>query len=238
MRKNKLTLSLLCVAACMSFAPATTKLKYKEKINIKVAEPSDICLTPSGDGLYIVSDEGWFCETDLKGNIKRRSTLSGTDFEGVYANKDFVFVSDETARRVYKLDHQDLKVVTTYDVPYGGGRNSGFESLTYNEKKKAFVLVSEKSPVMLFEYDENFKRMNEVKLNIARDISAATYHDGAIWLLSDEDMTVFKLDPTTYEVIAKYKIDILNPEGIAFTKDGNMIICADDLRRLYYFNKP
>ncbi|MEO8769406.1 MAG: SdiA-regulated domain-containing protein [Ferruginibacter sp.] len=236
MKKITASLSIIAVLALGSFT--VKKLMFTGKNDIKVPEPSDICLTPSGNGLYIASDEGGLYETDLHGKIIRKSSLVGTDFEGVYSNDNFVFVMDESARKVYKLDHKDLKSVATFELPYNGARNAGFESITFNEKKNVFVTVSEKHPVTIFEYDETFHKVNEVKFNAARDISSATWHDGNIWLLSDEDMKIFRLDPMTYEITEKYSINVLNPEGIAFDKEGKLIICSDDMRKLYYYNKP
>ena len=32
-----------------------------------------------------------------------------------------------------------------------------------------------------------------------------------------------------------YKIDVLNPEGLAFDADGNVTITSDNLQRIYFF---
>jgi hypothetical protein len=31
---------------------------------------------------------------------------------------------------------------------------------------------------------------------------------------------------------------VINPEGLAFDKDGNLLITCDDMQRIYYFNNP
>jgi uncharacterized protein YjiK len=122
-------------------------------------------------------------------------------------------------------------------VPYSGGRNKGFESLAFNEHKSCFVLITEKDPCIIIELDKDFRPTNEIRWTLARDISSATYYDNHIWLLSDEDMTVFKCNPKNYEVHSKWKINVHNPEGIVFHKE-KMLIVADDLERLYYFTQP
>ena len=87
--------------------------------------------------------------------------------------------------------------------------------------------------------DSNFKINNQIDLsNIARDISSAYYYQNALWLLSDEDMMLIKLNPQTYEVIQKWSLPVINPEGFTFDKDGNLIITCDDMQRIYFFNNP
>lgn len=214
----------------------TPRLRYSSYISIRVPEPSDVALSPQKNSLYIVSDdEAAVFELDFNGKILRRSETLGIDLEAVCARPDFLYVADETPRKIYQLDYNTLKVTRTFSVPYSGGRNKGYESLTYNETKKCFVLITEKDPIYIFELDHDFRQINEIRWKKARDISSATFHDGFIWLLSDEDMAMFKCDPNTYDVISKFRINVHNPEGIAF-HDGKMFIAADDLERLYFFN--
>jgi uncharacterized protein YjiK len=236
MKKIQTLLLVLPVIFFLSFATAK-HLTSREKKIIKVPEPSDICFSKNGN-TYIVSDNGYLYQTDGQGKIIRKSSFTGTDFEGVYADEQYVYIMDESARRVHKLDQQKLERVATYDLPYNGARNSGYESITFNEEKKVFVTVSEKNPVTIFEYDKDFRKLNEIPFHKARDISSATWHEGNIWLLSDEDMKVFKLDPNTYKVKDEFSISVINPEGIAFDPAGNLVICSDDRQMLYFFNKP
>jgi uncharacterized protein YjiK len=124
-------------------------------------------------------------------------------------------------------------------VPFGGGRNRGYEALTFNKDKNTFILVVEKDPITLLELDVHFSIINEINLSkIARDIAAATFHNGFLWLLSDEDRVVLKLNATTYQVSEKWKLPVINPEGLTFDKDGNLVITCDDMQRIYYFNNP
>lgn len=238
MRKLTSILFILLASWTVCRAQVKKKMHYQSKVVIKVPEPSDICLSPDKNTMFIVSDKGMVFQTDLKGKVIKASSVLGTDFEGVYADSAFVYVADETARLVYKLDQQTLEKVGVYEVPYSGARNSGVESLTYNEARKRFVMITEKNPILIFELDGDFKKVNREKFTASRDISAATYHDGFLWLLGDEDRTVFKLDANNYQVLESILINVPNPEGIAFDKEGKMIICGDDTTTLYYFNKP
>jgi len=220
--------------------PANNKppvIKHTGWISLKVPEPSDLALGLS-QNLFIVSDNGYLFETDLKGKIIRKAKFSGTDFEGVYATEKGVFVVDESPRKIFLFDPLSLEVKSTFTIPYSGARNKGFESITYNEVKKSFVLITEHDPLVIFELDSMFRMTNQMEWNFASDISSATWHNGFIWLLSDEDMTIFKCDPVTYTPLNKWKINVINPEGISFDPSGNLLILSDDMARLYFFENP
>lgn len=206
--------------------------------NIKVHEPSDVCSAPGNSNLFMVSDDGNLFETDGQGKIIRKASFEGIDFEAVHVNETTVFVVDETLRKIRVFDRQTLSLVKTINVPYSGGRNKGFESITYNESKKCFVLVTESDPIYIIEYNEAFQQINELRFEGAKDISSARWHNNKLWLLSDEEMTVFQLNPENYSVEKSYKIPVLNPEGLCFNGNNEMLITSDDLEKLYFFKAP
>jgi len=211
--------------------------KFKEDhfSNVEVKEPSDIVYDAATNHFFIVNDGGTFSECDLTGKVIRTAKEKGWDFEAIEIKDDYIYIGDESARKVHKYKKSDLSLVTSYETPYSGPRNSGFESLTYNETKHCFVMVIEKNPVTLYEMDENFKTIKTMPFKGVKDISAARWYNGFMYLLSDEDMEILKCDPNTYEVLEEYSIKVLNPEGIAFDKDGNVVITSDKLQRIYYY---
>jgi len=213
-----------------------TKIKYVAKNSVNVPEPSDIAFDKETRHLFIPSDNGILFECDSLGKILRKAETLGWDFEGVEIKDSAVFVSDESSRKIYKYNKKDLTIETVYSVPYCGGRNEGFESITYNDSKKCFVLISEKNPVSIIELNENFQIINQQIFEGSRDISSARWFNGYMYLLSDEDRCILQCDPHTYKVKHVFKIDVINPEGISFDNSGNVIIAADDIQHLYYFN--
>ena len=87
--------------------------------------------------------------------------------------------------------------------------------------------------------DSNFSITKQTDISdVASDISSARFYKNELFLLSDEDMTLIKVNPETFEVIQKWRIPVINPEGLAFDKNGNILITSDDMQRLFYFNNP
>ena len=217
----------------------TAKLKATKWFATQVPEPSDICYSAASDTYFVVSDDGILFETNPAGEILRKIAEANCDYEAVYADDNFVYAVDETHRAIHCYERTTLKCNRIVNVPYQGGRNAGYEAFTFNKANGTFILLTEKNPITLIELDLNFNIKNQMDLSgIARDISAASFYDGFLWLLSDEDRTVFKLNPLSYEVIGKWQLPVINPEGFAFDKIGNLVVTCDDMQRIYFFNNP
>ena len=205
---------------------------YKPLKNIP--EPSDIVFDKETNHCYIVSDHGKLFECEPDGRIIRKAPVEGLDFEGVEVIDSFIYVSDETPRKVYQYRKSDLSLVKIYTVSWGGAMNRAFESITYNRSKNCFVLVAQ-APVTIVEYTMDFKEIARHDFHGARDMSGARWHDGYLYLLSNLDACIIKCDPVTYEAKEYYKINVLNPEGFDFDLGGNVTITSDDLQRIYFF---
>jgi uncharacterized protein YjiK len=236
--KNYLLLGIgLLTINC--FAQKPTVLKPNRWITVAIPEPSDICYHADTNTFYVVSDDGMLFETDQEGKIIRSIVENDADFEAVFTDQTNVYAVNERHRKIEVYNSISLQKNKTITVPFGGGRNRAYEALTFNKSKNSFILVVEKDPITLFELDANFVITNQIDLSkIARDIAAASYYNNFLWLLSDEDRTVFKLNPNSYEVIGKWELPVINPEGLAFDKNGDLLITCDDMQRIYYFNNP
>ncbi len=208
-----------------------------EKENLKISEPSDLAVSPDGKSLYIVGDDGHLYQTNINGEIIKRADYEGIDCEGVYTDENYVYVVEEATRIIKKFDINTLTLLKNITIPYQGARNKGYEALTFNMKKNLFITVTEKSPIWIFELNDQFQVVNKVNISsLAHDISSATYYNNFVWLLSDEDQMVLKVKPDTYELIQKWKIPVLNPEGIAFNDSGQLLILSDAMQKLFCFN--
>lgn len=237
MRKMISLFMLGCLVLSCNLPKDAIHLKPTNYVDLTVSEPSDIAINPlKKDHFFVASDDGYLAEININGETTRIKEFDAYDVEGVYANTEFVYAVDEFTRNITVFNH-DLEVLRTINIPYGGGRNRSYEAFTYNEAKKMFLLFTEKNPVYLFELTEDLQVYNQINLGkIARDISAASFYNGFVYLLSDEDKLIFKLDPNTYEILQKWYVPVVNPEGLAFTENGKVLIISDDRERLYYFN--
>lgn len=229
----------LFVAACPSgteSANSKQKIKWKTSHRSNIKEPSDLALSADGQSFFIVSDDGILYEADLKGIIKRKAEFEATDFEACYATSEKVMVVDERTRLVHTYTLPNLERTSSKEVTYLGGRNKGFESLTFNQTKGRFLMITEKDPTIVFELDQQLEIVDRVTINIGSDISAATFYKDNFYVLSDEAHTIFQLDPKTYAVIKQWELNVVNPEGIAFMPDGQVAVVSDDAGIIYYFD--
>jgi uncharacterized protein YjiK len=145
-------------------AQAQPKLKWISKSLLSIPEPSDICRNPTRNTFFIVSDRGFLFETDSLFNPIRRAASMGFDFEAVYADKHFVYAVEERTRKIQQFDIRTLEKVRNVEVRYQGGRNSGYEGIVWNPLTQRFLLITEKSPILIFELDSTLKVQNEVNL--------------------------------------------------------------------------
>ena len=186
---------------------------------------------------YIASDDGNFFSIDGNGRVIKSIPL-GMDIEDVCMVGDDIAVMDESLRLIYILDKETFKVKETHSITYSGARNFSFESLTFLPTNNEYIIITEKMPSILFVLNNQFQVINQVTLKISNDISSATFYNGALWILSDEDHTLFKMNPDDFSVEKKWNIPVYNPEGICFDNDGSMRIVSDDMRSMYIFPNP
>jgi sugar lactone lactonase YvrE len=227
----------LVVLACHSGGGASEPDRFVE-LAPDIVEPSDICLHPDGVSMLIVSDKGVLFQTDENGAVLTRASFQGNDFEGVYSHAGKIYVAEERNRLVHRFNPDGLVLEQTFSIPYDGKRNSGYESIVYNPAREVFLLIIEKDPVTIIELDDTFQVKATIPFAAASDISAATWHDGALWLLSDEERAVLKLAPDRYEVLGRWNIpSVKKPEGLVFAGDSMLVVC-DKEHRLYFFTAP
>lgn len=227
-------LIFLLLAGSLNAQPVV-KPELLKVYNIKISEPSDISVAPDGKSLFIVSDNGALFETDLEGNIIRSTQAGLVDAEGVYADENFVYVVEERNRFIKTFSRKDFQLLNTVNIPYEGGRNKGFEGITKSPDGN-WLLFTEKEPVWMFTLDEKMHEINRQKWEVPGDVSAAVWFNGFLWLLSDERAEVWKTDWKTGTILKRFKLPVLNPEGLAFSKDGKMYVLSDDGQKMYVFN--
>jgi uncharacterized protein YjiK len=217
---------------------AQEKLKPLDVILLKIKEPSDICISPDGANFFLVSDNGQLVETDLGGKIKRSIKANLVDAEGVCAVEDKIYVADEFTRSIHVFSIKEWKFLYEVPVHYSGARNRGFEAITFHAENNEFYLFSESRPLIMFTLNENLNLKKQIELDLDGDVSAACFHRGKLWLLSDEESSVYLYDLESHTATKKFRLPVLNPEGITFLPDGKLLIVSDDRQRMYVFNLP
>lgn len=220
----------------LSFIGLKNVLKYAEYVSLKIPEPSGISYCDVIDGFYIVSDNGFLYKTDKNGKVVSKADYVGFDFEDVLFVDNQIFVVEEMTRDILVFNN-DLEKIKTYHIEYNGGRNKGFESIAYNPDNQHFYMAVEKEPCYIYEFDKHFNQINKTVFKNAGDISALTFYNNHLYVLSDEDNAVYRINKKTFEVIKTYYFSIINPEGICFNNKGQMYIVSDDMERLFTFDE-
>ena len=100
----------------------------------------------------------------------------------------------------------------------------------------ASPVVIEKEPTLIWELDSSLHPVKEYPFPMVSDLSGVRWHNGYMYLLSDEDACVLKCRPDDYSILERIKINVINPEGICFDNSGTLLVCSDDMQELYTFH--
>jgi uncharacterized protein YjiK len=208
------------------------ELLWKRKLNLP--EPSDLHI--NGNDWYIVSDNGLLYRTDTLGNALDTAAFQDYDFEGVTMNGRSLVVMEESLRRVHVFTPEGLKLTKTVPIQYTGGRNAGFESISWDAEEQVFYAFTEHQPCLLYRFSASFEVLDEQAVSGIQEVSAVTIRNGRLWVLSDEARTVYLLNPSKDGIEASWKLPVINPEGMAFDATGRLFILSDDRATLYCFS--
>ncbi len=212
-------------------------IKPYKTVRLPVAEPSEI-VNLGADRFLILANKGFIYEVDADGKIIRKAETTGYDLEGACSVKDKLYITDESLRQVMIFQSHDLSFVETRQLQYNGPRNLGFEAITYNTDAGVFLLATEKNPQLIFEYTNHFIQGKQVSIKGISEVSAMDFYKGHLYVLSDEQNSVFKINPKDYTILQSWKLPIINPEGICFTPSGDMVIVSDDMGKMFFFKNP
>jgi uncharacterized protein YjiK len=234
--RNLLILLVLVQSIC--FAQKPIKLKPIRTSSIQIQEPSDVCVSADSKHLYIVSDNGLLAQTDLEGKVEKSVPGNLIDAEAVATDGEFVYAVDEFTRFVNAYKLEDLSFVKSYSFPYGGGRNKAYEAFTFDKERNQFYLFTEHEPTWLFILDSELRIKSQQEFKVNSDVSGATMYQGKLWLLSDESREIWKVNPDNLEIEKRFIVPIINPEGITFLPNGELLIVSDDLEKVFFFQNP
>lgn len=230
-------LLLTVFSGCEIKKPEKTadKITLVRSYDIPVPEPSGLALNYNQNGFWTVSDEdSSLYELNNYGHIVKKIKVDGFDLEGVTAVDDStIAIVLERTREVVILDTsgEELKRAK---LNLEGELNSGLEGITYDDSTKHFYVLNEKDPSLLIELDENLIEVKRDTIKFAADVSGIYFDqtNKLFWILSDENQMVVKLD-MKMNIIAKFNISIIQPEGITINRDNDrMYIISDKEEKL------
>lgn len=210
------------------------RLKPEKKVRLAIPEPSDF--TWFAGAWYVVSDNGYLYRCTEDFTTCTRTSVSGADFEALTGDGQGLWVSEESLRLLHRYDAQ-LQRTATLHLQENGPLNAGFEALAWDPGRGLLIGVTE-SPPVIFEIENGTQKAFQLRLHIRGDISAATVHQGALWLLGDESRKLYKLNIPSYTIEKTFALPVINPEGLAFDVEGRLLVLSDDRQTVYYFRLP
>lgn len=184
--------------------------------------------------LYILGDSGQLLISE--DDTSSFFSLDFEDSEGIYVGDEHIFVTEERSRKVVVLEKFTLKKIAEKYIPFSGRLNRGFEGITYNTNTNEFLVITEENPCQIIRLDKDFNTIAYHDLQIS-EASDLAFFKNDIWVISDVNATIYKLDSNNFNVKKSWAIDVLNPEGITFS-ENQMIVVSDNLEKIYYYEIP
>tara|TARA_Y200000002_G_scaffold230478_1_gene190286 strand:+ start:2267 stop:2935 length:669 start_codon:yes stop_codon:yes gene_type:complete len=201
-----------------------------ESSNIK--ESSALCWNDGG--LYVLGDSGQLGY--LKDGSLFVKNFDFEDSEGLYVDENHIYITEERSRKIVILDKNSLKKIDEKQLFFSGRLNRGFEGITFNPISEEFLIVTEENPCQIIKLDKKFNTLGYYDLLIS-EASDLVFYENALWVLSDINATIYRLNPFTLNIENSWRIKVVNPEGITFS-ENQMIIASDNLEKIYYYDIP
>ena len=203
-----------------------------------IAKPTDIHTDLWKNIFYIVSEEGIIYLTDLKGKILKQSPKVRAQFKAVFALSNEIYVSDKSncLVHIYSRVYFDLQmsVLVPFEKKY---TNRGFTALTYNPIKRSFTLITKKDPLLIYELTPEALQLKNIIDGTGSpilEVSAATYFQKKIWILSGKQKKIFAVDPMRYQILSTHALpaSIVDAEGLVFRRTW-LYVVSSSARILY-----
>jgi len=212
----------------------------------KIPEASGISYCHTSDTLMVANDEGSYYEITTKGKILKKVKLGKYDLEGVVCeDKQIIFVREDKGLLIVDRESGKKKKVIVNSFYEGKklalfNKNDGIEGIAKagniiylakqsKKKKNSFIAVVKLTPYP-------GRVLDIIKADVA-DIAGLTYHDNALYMVSDKKDLLIKYDLDKKKRVRKVKLAKGAWEGIAFDDNGNVYLADDDGWVLKYKKK-
>jgi uncharacterized protein YjiK len=214
------------------------KLELLNTYDLKVPEPSGLCLSKNKESLYTVSDaSGDIYNIGLDGQLLRTFNINANDPEGIALDsvQNFLWVAEETGRQLKKVDLLG-NVTAAFPIDFAAGSSSGPEGVAVDSSGRVWI-VHEKNPRSLLKLNSSLNIEKEFSPKTASDYSGLCSDtlSGRLWIISDEDRMLFQWDEKE-GVLEKYSINVKKAEGLAIDFERKIIyVVSDSEEKLYLF---
>lgn len=216
------------IACLLMFQQVIAQTEVIRKSSMKVAEPSDISNWPGKENYLVLADKAFLYEYAPDGTQINRHSFESLDLEAITCSEKYCYISEETLQRIHVLDIATLEEIHAVQWHHGGGRNEGVEALVWLNESRQLLAATEKDPQFFTLFDESIQPLYSFRVEGIEEVSSLTYHRGNVYVLSDEQATIYRLSKDLRKVEMQWAIPIINPEGLIFTDDNKVIVLSDD----------
>lgn len=246
-KKLKISLAIIILISMSNLSAKTIA---------KIPEASGICYVDKSDMLIVVNDEGWIYKLTRKGEIKRKFHLGKYDLEGITYDKsnDKLLVAVEGRESILVLNRESLEIEKEIKIQrkykevevLKKSKKAGLEAIAIGENGDIYVSnqskitynkkLKENASVILKvgSLDKKKTKIKEVYNHGYIDIAGMTFHDGYLYMTSDNKNLLIKYDIKNNKTINKVKLPKSSQEGICFDNDKNIYIADDNGQILRY----
>ncbi len=222
------SIAAFAVVVFLVFNLFTDKQKPLEYYDIAVPEPSGLCFSADGRGLWTVSDRtGEVVQISFTGELMNRFVLKDVDFEGIAVYNDTTLALTREGTSAVLFVSNSGNVIREQNIDLDLKNNSGLEGIAFVKKENIFILAQEKKPRRLIEVDAtSFEVKREIKFGKEfPDLSDIWYDEKSnqLWILSDQGEFVARCNRDG-EIVKKHKLKIEKLEGV----------CVDPVKRKIY----
>lgn len=232
MKKTFIALFLIASASNIKAQPL---IRFDLYYKLKIEEPSDLCFSADEKSLFMVSDRDGIYETDLKGNIKHSYLSDNYDLEAIcLANSKTLIAADESSNDLLFISTSPLSLKETKSTKIASKSNSGIEAICRIDDEH-WMIFQEKKPCKAFVVNKEASVLSVHTIEGISDISGASYYQGYLWLLSDEDASIYKVSLDFKTIKKVFSLPFSSAEGIAISSQGDLYVVSDSTEMLYIF---
>jgi len=215
----------------------------------KVPEASGICYSSAYDSLFVASDKGRVYEISKEGKRLRKAKFGKKyDLEGVACDDKagILYFAVERSESILVVDMKSLKILKEIPIDRAyrnklilkKDKKHGIEGITLidgslylsNQSYRAYP-NDDASIVFKVAIHNDQAKIVEIINHGFVDIAGLAYHNGYLYMTSDDKNLLIQYDIAHQKMIKTHKLPKFAQEGVTFDNEG-FIYFADDKGRV------